>query len=101
MTRTSFDGIDRGIRHEWAGGILCENIVQAVARDTLVHYMKLAADRGLDMFATVHDEIMLLAKLEDADAVEQSILECFATPLPWMDGLPCAAEAKVWPRYAD
>ena len=92
---------NRGIRHEWAGGILCENIVQAVARDTLVHYMKLAAARGLDMFATVHDEIMLLAKLEDADAVEQSILECFATSLPWMDGLPCAAEAKVWPRYAD
>lgn len=90
----------RGVRHEWAGGILCENAVQAVARDTLVHYMKRAMQQGLDIMAHIHDELMVECPLKHAVRVEQIMLECFASTLPWMKGLPCAAETTVWRRYA-
>ena len=90
----------RGVRNEWAGGLLCENAVQGTARDTLVYYMKLAMDLGLDIVAHIHDEIILQCPLADANRVEKQILECFASKLDWMDGLPCAAEATVYPRYA-
>lgn len=89
----------RGVRHEWAGGLLCENAVQAVARDTLVHYMQLAEKAGLHIFGHVHDEIMCLARTEEAAWAERTLLKCFDTPLPWMQGLPCAAEAKVYYKY--
>lgn len=91
----------RGVRHEWAGGLLCENAVQGTARDTLVHYMKLAEEAGLEIVAHVHDELIALVKLSEAAWAEQKMLDCFATPLPWMQGLPCAAEAKVFHKYAD
>lgn len=92
---------NRGVRDEWAGGLLCENIVQAVARDTLVHYLQLAMEKyGIDIVAHIHDELMAQCRLEDAKRVEREMLECFATPLPWMKGLPCAAEATVWRKYA-
>jgi len=91
---------NRGVRNEWAGGLICENVVQAVARDTLVLYMSLAEKCGLDIVAHIHDEIMVQARLEDADYVEKTLMECFSFQVPWMEGLPCAAEATVWRRYA-
>lgn len=99
--RFRYTSASRGVRHEWAGGLLCENIVQAVARDTLVHYMALAEQAGLDIVAHIHDELMALVKLCDAECAKRVMLDCFDTPLPWMEGLPCAAEAKIWRRYAD
>jgi len=91
---------DRGVREKWAGGLLCENATQAVARDTLVYYMRLAEERGLTVVAHIHDELMCLAKLDEVEQVKHALLDCFAQSLPWMEGLPCAAEAKVWRRYA-
>ena len=89
----------RGVRHEWAGGLLCENAVQATARDTLVFYMKQAELRGLDVVFHVHDELAVMVKKERAEWAERTILECFAERLPWMGDLPCATEAKVWEHY--
>lgn len=80
--------------------LIVSNCVQAVARDTLVHYMRLAEDRGLNIIAHIHDELIILCPLSQAQYVEEQIMECFAATQPWMQGLPCAAEAKVWPRYA-
>jgi DNA polymerase len=97
--RFEFTGV-RGRREEWAGGLLCENSVQAVARDTLVHYMGLTQDAGIDVVAHIHDELMTQVPLAKVEWAEKKILDCFATPLPWMKGLPCAAEATVGERYA-
>ena len=90
----------RGVRYEWAGGLLCENAVQAVARDTLVHYMALAEKRGLSVVAHVHDELMVETSEQDATAVEKTLLGCFSSVTDWMQGLPCAAETTIGRSYA-
>ncbi len=89
----------RGERHEWAGGLLCENAVQAVARDTLCHYMQLALARGIDIVAHVHDEAIAQAKDHEAEAHGQLLMECFADQPTWAAGLPCASELTIADRY--
>ena len=89
----------RGVRLEWAGGLLCENSVQAVARDTLVLYMQLAEKLGLEIVGHVHDELWALCKAIHEWETKQILLEAFAAKAPWMEGLPTAAEAKIRRRY--
>jgi DNA polymerase len=40
------------------GGLLTENIVQAISRDVLVHGMRCVKDAGFEVVGTVHDEII-------------------------------------------
>jgi len=90
-----------GPRTEWGGGLLTNNCTQATARDTLVFYMQSAADRGLDIIMQVHDEIIVLAKEEEAERVEAELVDCFKQRLPWMgDDLPLDQEAKTWVHYS-
>ena len=90
----------RGVRYEWAGGLLCENVVQATARDTLVHYMALAEQRGLDVVAHIHDELVVECRIEDAEETSEALLNIFATQPAWAAGIPLAAEATTGRRYA-
>ena len=89
----------RGRREEWAGGLLCENSVQAVARDTLVHYMQVAEKMGLDIVAHIHDELVCECPVKVEQETEQKLLEAFANKTQWMQGLPTAAEATIRRRY--
>ena len=91
-----------GARWEWGGGLLTNNCTQGTARDTLVHYMQLARSKGVDVIMQVHDEIIALAKEEEAEEVDKILEECFDSRLPWMgDDLPLASEGKVFVHYAD
>jgi DNA polymerase len=89
----------RGIRSEWAGGLLCENAVQAVARDTLTVYMRRAMSVDLDIVAHVHDELMVQCRADEDWQTKEMLMEAFTTKAPWMAGLPTAHEAKIRRRY--
>jgi DNA polymerase bacteriophage-type len=53
------------------GGLICENVVQAVARDLLLHGMLEAEKMGFKIIMTIHDEIvaevLLTSHLTDKD----------------------------------
>lgn len=90
----------RGIRHEWAGGLLTENIVQAVARDILVHAMLQADKAGFKICMHVHDEIIVEEMNSLTYWIKDKLVGCMTQNPKWAAGLPLAAELKVAERYA-
>jgi len=80
------------------GGLLCENVCQAIARDLLVVAMKKCEANGMPLVLTVHDEaICEVPGHGDAKALEQIMVD-----IPdWARyiGVPVAAECWVGDRY--
>lgn len=88
---------------EWKGlygGLLTENIVQAIARDLLVEAVLRLEDRGYSFVLHVHDEAV--AEIDErgdwGDAAEDFKTHMSTPPL-WARGLPLAAEPWIGDRY--
>lgn len=81
------------------GGMLTENVVQALARDLMVAAMFKAEKDGFPVILTVHDEIITEPETGDADAEALEQLMC-DTP-GWARELrvPVAAECWAGERY--
>ena len=90
----------KGPRHEWAGGILTENIVQAVARDILVHAMRQAEKAGFNICMHIHDEMIVELPHSMIHWLKDKLIDCMTEGPAWAGGLPLAAELKVAERYA-
>jgi DNA polymerase len=96
-----YEGIDQVLKI-WTeitthGGKLVENIVQAIARDILVHGMLLADEIGLFIVAHVHDEIVCEnPDTEDGLGLED-LVWCMSQVEDCYPGLPLAA--KGWSGY--
>lgn len=81
------------------GGLLVENVVQATARDLLVHGMFNCERENHPLVLTVHDEAITEVESERADA---KLLEQYMTDIPqWAKQLriPVAAECWTGGRY--
>lgn len=80
------------------GGLFCENVTQAVARDVLVSLMLNLEAAGFKIVLHVHDE----AVVETDDVSEATIKRieelCLRVPA-WATGLPLAGETWVAVRY--
>jgi DNA polymerase bacteriophage-type len=63
------------------GGLICENVVQAVARDLLVNGMFEAEKLGFIISMTIHDELVCLAKIDSGLTIKN--LEAAMTKVPW------------------
>lgn len=85
------------VRKPLYGGLLTENLVQAIARDVFgEHLITLDESSGIDVLWSVHDEAVNEVDLGiSAKDVEHSMSK---TP-DWIEGLPVAAEAKEVPCY--
>ena len=88
----TYEGV--GQNHNWArqetySGRLVENATQAIARDILAEAMARIEDKGLDIVAHVHDEVIIEAP-KGKYTVEE-ICKLMATNPDWCDGLPLAA----------
>jgi DNA polymerase len=85
--------------HYLYGGLQCENIVQATARDVMVDRMFAVEDAGYPIILTVHDEIVAeVSKLNPQ--MNDKEFERIMSILPsWADGLPLAAAAWEDDRY--
>lgn len=81
------------------GGLLTENVVQATARDLLVHAALKAEAEGRPLVLTVHDE--LVAEVEDWKADPLAIEEIMCDRPAWAKALniPVAAETWTGERY--
>lgn len=86
--------------HHTYGGKLCENIVQAIARDCLRDAMlRLQDEPGLDIVGHTHDELITEATESDTTALDRLLAVMSITP-DWSPGLILAADGHEGKRYA-
>ena len=79
------------------GGSLCENVVQAVARDLLVEAIRRFEEAGHKVVLHVHDEVVVETK-RDTLSVEEA--EHIMSIVPsWAEGCPIDAEGWAGERY--
>lgn len=80
------------------GGMLTENVVQAISRDLLVGGMFRVTEAGYPIVLHVHDEIISETPDDFGDVKEFDRLVAGPTP-SWAKGLPVAAEGWSGHRY--
>lgn len=80
------------------GGLLTENIDQAVCRNLMADKMEMAEEAGLPIVLTVHDELVTEHPEGDASAGER-LQELMETPPAWAPDWPIAAEVWTGRRY--
>ena len=81
------------------GGLLMENLVQALARDHLVEAMLRVEKRGLGVCFHVHDEVVLRVRKEMAKEAERVLIEELTRVPLWAPGLPLGCDPHIWDRY--
>lgn len=101
-----YDAVD-SVTRRWGpsrlyGGLQCENVVQAIARDVMVAAMLNAEDAGFHVVLTVHDELLCeendtLLRKQNSDA--EVLRKIMATVPEWAEGLPIAAATWEDRRY--
>jgi DNA polymerase I-like protein with 3'-5' exonuclease and polymerase domains len=82
------------------GGSLMENIVQATARDVFAEGMLNIELSGIPVLLHTHDEVLCLAKEDEAEEVSRTVVECLTSTPSWMPNLPLAAEARIIDNYS-
>lgn len=83
-------------RDEFYGGVLTENVTQAVARDVFgVHLLELEKQCG-DVIFHIHDEAVTEV---EADVTKKDVEAVMSRTPEWLEGCPIAAEAKEAPHY--
>lgn len=76
------------VRINTTPGKITENADQAISRDLLVHGMKKAIKRGIDVRLHVHDQIVGLSLDHKADRDLEILIESMEETPWWADGLP-------------
>lgn len=79
------------------GGLITQNICQAVARDLLCNGMLVSEDNGYPVVLHCHDEAVSMIK-DDVGSIGDYIDQLCKLP-DWAEGLPLAAEGEEALRY--
>ena len=86
------------------GGVLVENVTQAVARDLMMHGSLAVEKAGFAMVLRVHDELLAeigtpgWMEVGEEEALKQFLKVMCDTPA-WAKGCPVSAEGWIGPRY--
>lgn len=80
------------------GGLLTENVVQAIARDFLVHGMWNCEAAGLPVVAHCHDEILSEHDPAFIDPIN-TMIQCMTDKPAWARHYPLGAEGWTAARY--
>lgn len=81
------------------GGLQCENIVQATARDIMVYAMHNVEREGYPIILTVHDEIVSEVEEWMTDLDDKRFAEVMSRLPAWAEGLPVSVGAWEDKRY--
>jgi DNA polymerase len=82
------------------GGLVVENVCQAVARCIVAEQMLKIANK-YKVVLTVHDAIACIAPIEEADVAQKYVEECMSWRPKWAQGLPLACESGRGASYGD
>jgi DNA polymerase len=80
-------------------GLAAENVTQGAANCILRYALRELDARGVEVIASVHDEIVAQCDETDADAVYQTMKQIMCTPPTWAAGIPLNVEGSVMTRY--
>lgn len=83
------------------GGVLTENIVQALARIIVSDQLLMAKSLGYKVGLMTHDEIVMVVPEEQADDALTNLLAIMHEAPEWADGLPLAAEGGTGKNYGE
>jgi DNA polymerase len=81
------------------GGKICENVVQAVARDLLVEAMLRLEERECPILFHVHDEVIVEVPEARTSEALQIVEEELSRVPTWAVGLPIGCEVRTAARY--
>ena len=89
--------VNNVVREAFYGGLLTENLVQAIARDVFgYHLLRLDETSGIDPLWGVHDESV---NEVDQHVTKEDVRNVMRECPPWIPGLPIDAEAIETPHY--
>lgn len=89
----------KDMRKKIYGGLLCENIVQALAR-IIVATQMLAIDKFARVVMTTHDEVVTICKKAAGPRTVERMLKAMRTPLTWCPDIPLNAEGGFDVNYS-
>lgn len=98
MTETTY--LTRTGRTKLYGGLLTENVVQALSRIIIAEQMLKIHDAGYRLVTMAHDEIVIVAKKKDAKKALDFMIKTMSTPPDWAPGLPLDAEGSYDTSYS-
>jgi len=81
------------------GGLLAENISQALARCVFSDMLLRIEEAGLDVIFHVHDEVVIEVDKDKAEDTLAKVLEIMKTPPSWIPNIPLDAEGKILTEY--
>lgn len=82
------------------GGLVTENICQAIARCVIGEQM-LRVQKRYPVVLTVHDAIACIAPIDEANAAQAYVEECMSWRPKWAPDLPLACESGMGESYGD
>jgi DNA polymerase bacteriophage-type len=88
----------RGVKSLY-GGLITENIVQAICRDLLACAILQLESEGYPVVLHVHDEIACEVPEQHAKAVLRRMVEIMSSSPKWAEGFPISCEGYVSPRF--
>lgn len=80
------------------GGILAQNLSQALARDILADMLLRIEAAGFRILFHVHDEVVLEVDAATAEQSKRTVEQIMATPPEWIT-IPVQSKAKLLNRY--
>jgi DNA polymerase len=87
------------LRNKLIGSSIFQSAVQATARDMLTESMVRLEYEGFEVINSIHDEILLLVREEDAESALDRVIDVMTTPPKWAPEFPLAAEGWIGNRY--
>jgi DNA polymerase len=83
------------------GGLLCENIVQSVARDIICWQMVKAKSLGYNCVGTVHDELIFVVPESTVEADMETLTGVMKSTPKWAAGCPISCEGAYATSYGE
>lgn len=83
--------LNRNGKSKLYGGLLAENVTQALARDIVADQMLTINGRGRVVMMS-HDEVVAVCPENEADDFLRFMIQTMSTAPDWAEGLPLAAE---------
>ena len=92
--------VSKGMATRVYGGLVTENICQAVAR-CVVGEQALRIAKRYKVVLTVHDAVACIARIEEQEEAQRYVEECMSWRPAWAQTLPLACESGVGATYGD
>lgn len=81
------------------GGVVAENLSQALARDIFSDMMLRLEEQGIRIIFHVHDEFVIECKEDDAEDVLAKTIKVMSEAPSWINDIPLAAEGTILSHY--